>query len=103
MNAWIAAARSPFASAIRAVRSAIATAATSAAALAAKIKEGKVKDGFTLWDVYNKGWSLLDTADIVAGACDELEALGWIRKEMTIPQKGRPKTEYRVNPNVMFL
>ncbi len=75
----------------------------SAAALAAKIKEGKVKDGFTLWDVYNKGWSLLDTADIVAGACDELEALGWIRKEMTIPQKGRPKTEYRVNPNVMFL
>ena len=75
----------------------------SAAALAAKIKDGKVNDGFTPWDVYNKGWTLLNTSEIVSSACEELEAAGWVRKETTIPPTGRPKTTYRVNPKIIFL
>ena len=73
----------------------------AAAALAKKIEQGKLKDGFTPWDVYNKGWSILNTADVVARACEELETAGWLRKEISQPPTGRPKAIYRVNPKML--
>lgn len=72
----------------------------SAAALAAKIKEGKVNDGFTARDVYKNHWQILDDPELVAGACDELESLGWIRKESILQTGGRPKVKFFINPKI---
>lgn len=72
----------------------------AAAALVAKISEGKVADEFTARDVYRNCWQGLDTPDLVTGACDELEAAGWIRKEIIASTGGRPKVKYQVNPKI---
>ena len=72
----------------------------SAAALAAKIEEGKVNDGFTARDVYKNHWQILDDPELVAGACDELESLGWIRKETILQTGGRPKVKFFINPKI---
>ena len=72
----------------------------SAAALAAKIKEGKVNDGFTARDVYKNHWQILDDPELVAVACDELESLGWIRKESILQTGGRPKVKFFINPKI---
>lgn len=72
----------------------------SAAALAVKIKEGKVNATFAARDVYRNQWAVLDTPELVAGACDELEALGWIRKESIAQTGGRPKVIFSVNPKI---
>jgi hypothetical protein len=73
----------------------------SAAMLAKKIQAGKVKDGFTLRDIYRMNWHLLNTKELVQAACSELLEAGWLREEATPPafrQKG--KVEYRINPKI---
>ena len=72
----------------------------SAAALADKIKKGDVSDEFTARGIYKNHWRILDTPELVAGACDELEALGWIRRESITQTGGRPKVSFFINPKI---
>ena len=72
----------------------------AAAALAEKIRKGKVKDGFTARDVYKNHWQSLDDPSLVSGACDELEAAGWIRRETIASTGGRPKVTFIINPKI---
>jgi hypothetical protein len=74
----------------------------AAAVLAEKIQAGKLKDGFTVRDVYRKEWHLLKNKELVQSACDELVEAGWLKVE---PQRqngvGRtPLPNHRINPKV---
>lgn len=70
----------------------------AAAALARKIKEGKLESKFTVRDIYRKEWALLDEAGS-RSACQELEAEGWLRR-VPFDGFGRPREEYEVNPRI---
>ena len=70
-----------------------------ARALARKIVDGEVADGFTDRDVYRNHWSLLGDKHQVQLAVGELLELDWLRVEMQ-PTQGRPKLIYRINPAV---
>ena len=72
---------------------------TAATALAERILAGEVRDGFSMRDVYNRGWSRLATSQEVAMAVDLLEDLGWLHtvEERT---KGRTKTSHFINPRI---
>ncbi len=72
----------------------------AAAALAGKIKEKRLKDGFALRDIYRLGWQYLDGPELAAGACRELEEAGWIRREVDTETGGRPRATYRINPKI---
>ena len=73
----------------------------AAAELAAKIKAGKVDDGFTVRDIYHrKGWHLLDTKEFVTGACQELIDAGWLRQEQVDIPGRQPKVVYYINPKI---
>lgn len=76
----------------------------AAAKLSKKIKCGKLPDGFTVRDVYRKGWSILDTPENAQLACDELTDLGWLVEHFGEPDQGRPKLpKYFINPKVMTI
>lgn len=67
--------------------------------LANKILNDEVKSPFSLRDIYRKKWSLLDEKDVVQKACEELIELSWLRQELPMHEKGRPKLPvYFVNP-----
>lgn len=72
--------------------------------LAERISNRKVGSSgfFTCRDVYLKGWSGLDTPEIVKLAADVLQDAGWIRGigGETGPVGGRPSNRYQVNPKV---
>jgi putative DNA primase/helicase len=72
--------------------------------LAQKIQTRKVgTDGFFCCrDVYLKGWSGLDSPDVVRQAADVLKDAGWIRdaSEASGPSGGRPSIRFEVNPRV---
>lgn len=73
----------------------------AAAELGARIKAGKVEDGFTIRDIYNrKQWHLLDTKELVLEACQELVEAGWLRRDDIASTGGRPKEVYHINPKV---
>lgn len=74
-----------------------------ARALLAKIKSGAVVDNFKPFDVYWKGWSLLDNSSSVAMATTVLCDFGYLLEVKTSasPAGGRPSVTYRINPNVM--
>lgn len=73
----------------------------AAAELAAKIKAGKVADGFTVRDIYNrKQWHLLDTKEFVLEACEELIEAGWLRQEQVDIPGRQPKVINRINPKI---
>jgi len=74
-------------------------AASGAKALAKRIKDGGIKDGFTLREVYRRHWSGLSDRESVEPAVDLLVDLGWL-KECTEQTEGRTKTFYRINPAV---
>jgi putative DNA primase/helicase len=73
-----------------------------AATLAEKIESRVLGSQFSVRDVYLKGWSGLDTPDLVRTALGVLEDAGWVRK--IEPQRGekggRPGEAYSVNPKV---
>lgn len=75
----------------------------SAAALAQKIKQGKVKEMFSARDIYRNEWHLLNTQELVEDACRELEEAGWIKGEKLIKNTigGRPKIQYIINPKIL--
>jgi hypothetical protein len=69
----------------------------SAQALAGKICDGKLSDGFTARDVTRHGWRDLTSKDDVESALDLLEVKGWLR-HLPEANMGRPKTAYAINP-----
>ena len=76
----------------------------AAGELADKIKKRKIgADGhFSCRDVYLKGWSGLDTPEVVMLAAKVLEDARWIM-DVSVgsgPQGGRPSSRYAVNPRV---
>jgi len=71
-----------------------------AAELAGKIKRGKLKDGFSVRDIYKNHWHLLNTQELAQAACEELIEANWLR---SLPEEipGRqPKKIYQVNPKI---
>jgi hypothetical protein len=71
--------------------------------LAKKIKDQKVSDGFTIRDVYPKGWTLLDTKEKVDAACRELVEANWIKPDQVEIPGRQAKKVYRVNPKIFSL
>jgi len=74
----------------------------AAAQLVEKIQKGKLKDGFTVRDVYRQNWHLLGNKELAQAACDELVDAGWLRPEETKKAlRGRsPLPIYHINPKV---
>lgn len=74
-------------------------AAQSAKALSEKIKEGKIKTGFTARVVQRKQWQYLSTKEDVEHALEWLIDNGWIKCEEKIGI-GRSSKVYTVNPKI---
>jgi hypothetical protein len=74
----------------------------SAQALAEKVSQGKLADGFTARDVRRNRWQYLSGSEAVRAALDWLEDEAWLRAEKagTGAQGGRPTRSYRINPKV---
>lgn len=71
----------------------------SATALCEKIKSGKLKDGFTVRDLYRKNWHMLNSDSLAQQACEELCNAEWLRKKVT--PKGhqqKEKISFFINP-----
>jgi putative DNA primase/helicase len=72
--------------------------------LAEKIKRRKVgaEGVFSLRDVYNAGWSGLDSPESAKAAIAVLEDAGWVRDitEPPGPSGGRPSLRYQINPRI---
>ncbi len=75
----------------------------SAQHLADKIREGKLKDGFTPRDVQRSQWSRLTTSEAVDTALQWLEDEHWLRSHKITPSEkgGRPSICYRINPKIL--
>jgi len=72
----------------------------AASELANKLINKRLKDPFTVRDVYRKSWYLLNDKEKVRVACEELEEAGWLRKA-SIPVEGRQsKVVYQINPKI---
>jgi putative DNA primase/helicase len=67
--------------------------------LATKIKSGKVSNHMTIRDIYRKGWSGLNKANLVKDAISVLEEYGWIRI-YEIETKGASSQEIRLHPDL---
>jgi hypothetical protein len=73
------------------------------ALLGAKVKAGKLADGFTLREVYLKGWAGLTDNEDVKLALEDLVELGWLRPQQVLSdpvQGGRPTIRYYINPRL---
>lgn len=77
----------------------------AAQALASKLRQGKLDDGFTARDVRRHQWRHLTADDAVRAALDWLEDEGWLRgQDVNGPgHAGRPTILYRINPAVRGL
>ncbi|MCC6322112.1 MAG: DUF3987 domain-containing protein [Phycisphaerales bacterium] len=71
----------------------------AARSLARKILAGELKDGFSLREVYRKGWSGLASPDEAEAATKLLIDLDWLA-ETKITTTGRPTTAFRINPRL---
>lgn len=73
----------------------------SAMSLVRRLQKGELEDGFTLRELYRKGWNHLAERELAESACDELVRLGWLREETNASKRGGPhKTIYRINPKI---
>lgn len=73
----------------------------AAGELAHRIKTGALDsvDSFTARDIYRKKWHLLDDAEIVGDALNELVDAGWLLRDFQAGAwQQRSYTRYRVNP-----
>jgi hypothetical protein len=76
-------------------------AAFGAKALANKVTEGKLTNGFTAREVQRHGWQSLTTPDDVRNALEWLVDAGWLRiNRVTNSEGGRPTETYTINPKV---
>jgi len=73
--------------------------ALSARTLAAKLKAGKLENGFTAREVGRKCWTGLTGASSVNEALELLVELGWLN-EYCEDTGGRPTTAYEINPRI---
>ena len=73
-----------------------------AKALAAKLLDKKLHDGFTQHSLLHKKWSCLSTKEMVESAATILVEFGWLTEHETQPSTrgGRPTVIYRINPNI---
>jgi len=67
--------------------------------LAARIKKGEIRDGFTERDIYRNCWTGLNQEG-VEKAVRVLVEHGWIRSQI-VSTDGRPKTVFLINPRVL--
>ncbi len=68
-----------------------------------RIKNSELQDGFTVRDVYRKGWSLLSSPKEATEATDQLCDLGWLRgvkDERKSPGEGKPAIRYFMHPSL---
>jgi hypothetical protein len=75
----------------------------AALALADKVRQGKLPDGFTARDVRRNQWRSLTTEEAVQAALDWLEDEGWLRAGQvggTGPGTGRRTCRYFINPRI---
>jgi len=75
----------------------------AAKALATHIRAGKLKDGFTVRDVYRHNWSLLSNVKEATEAADVLVDLSWLRTvkdERVNASDGRPTVRFYINPRL---
>jgi hypothetical protein len=75
----------------------------AAQALADKIRQSKLADGFTARDVRRHQWRSLTTDEAVQAALDWLEDEAWLHSEAvggTGPGTGRRTSRYRINPKL---
>ena len=72
--------------------------------LGEKIKSRRVgaEGVFTLRDVYNAGWTALDSPESAKAAIAVLKDAGWVRDitEPPGPSGGRPSLRYQINPRI---
>jgi putative DNA primase/helicase len=76
----------------------------TAKALAKHIRQGDLKDGFTVRNVYRKNWSLLSTVNEATEATEVLQDLGWlraVRDDKVSANDGRPTVRFIINPKVV--
>lgn len=74
----------------------------AAQALADKVRQGRLQDGFTARDVRRNQWRYLTSDEGVRAALDWLEDEGWLRSTdaETAARGGRPTRVYCINPAV---
>ena len=72
---------------------------TAGRALAKKILDGSLADGFAVKDVYRPGWSGLTSSEEAQAAIELLVDLDWL-EVAEIPTAGRKRTEHRINPRL---
>lgn len=73
----------------------------SAKLLAQHVKNGDLSDGFTIRDVYRKGWSQLAGVKEASEAIEVLVDSGWlrgVRDEKVGAAEGKPTVRYLINP-----
>jgi hypothetical protein len=75
----------------------------AAEVLAERIKKRELADGFSVRDVYHKGWHLLDKKEIVEQACEELAEAGWLRPAFEDKPGRQPKEVFMINPKIFSL
>ena len=74
-----------------------------AVALLKKIKQGRLGKQFTVAEVYNRRWSLLQDKEKALKAVNDLEELGWLVRENRQAKGdkgGRPSLLVHVNPKI---
>jgi putative DNA primase/helicase len=69
-------------------------------ALLAKIRAGRLADGFRLKDLQQKGWAGLATTEAARKAAEMLADFDWLAREVVPTGRagGRPGECYRINP-----
>lgn len=67
--------------------------------LAPHLLRRKLKEGFTVRELYRKGWAGLTGQAIARKAVEYLEDLGWIRGKESRGE-GRPTVTYEINPKI---
>ena len=72
----------------------------AAQALSVKIKQGKLKQGFTARDIRRNQWRYLTNDNAIQAALDWLEDEYWVRATQTQNQ-GRNTTRYTINPALL--
>lgn len=75
----------------------------SAVMLSRRIKTEGLSDGFTIRDVYRKGWSQLTSVKEASEAVDILADAGWlrgVRDPSGAALDGKPTVRYYINPSV---
>lgn len=73
---------------------------TAAKAVAQRLKERKLQDGFTARDLGRKQWAGVTTSTKAEYVLSVLEDFGWIGAYEDGEGTGRPTTRYKINPRI---